>query len=229
MDQGGGFRKRDRLELHIPVRVKIRETDGSERDELTRIEDVTQFGASFLLDTYVEQGRIVYLAMPLPWRLRQFDQAAELYRVYALVRWVKSVGERYSVGVAFVGKTPPTSYLHDPSRRYGTTGFTEKRRETRIETAVAVQMDVVNGEGDVVASEYTVTTNISRHGATCYTTLDTHAGAFLRLNSADLGFTTTAVVRSRRTDKNGTPTLHLEFVGEPWPLDIGDVPADQDS
>jgi hypothetical protein len=142
MAQGqDGFRKRDRLELHVPVRVRCRETDGTEWHELSRLEDVTQFGASFALERRIDVGRILHLTTPLPWRLRLFDQAADLYRVYALVRWVRPAGEKRLVGVAFVGKTPPASYLHDPSRLYGTEGFSEKRRESRIEAAIQVCVD----------------------------------------------------------------------------------------
>lgn len=219
-NKGSAFRKRERLELHIPVRVRCRETDGSEWNEVSHIEDVTQFGASFTIEHAIDVGRIIHLSLPLPWRLRQFDQSEDLYRVYALVRWVKPVADRYLVGVAFVGKTPPASYLHDPSRKYGTEGFTEKRRETRIEAAIMIRLETIGDDGSVGESEITVTRNISRRGATCFTTLDTPVGSFLRVLSQESDFETTAIVRRRRQDSNGTPMLHVEFVGDPWPIDI---------
>jgi hypothetical protein len=218
--ESDGFRKRDRLELHVPVRIRGRESDGSEWHELSKLEDVTQFGTSFMMDHTIEVGRIIHLTTPLPWRLRLFDQAADLYRVYALVRWTRAVNARTLVGVAFVGKTPPASYLHDPSRLYGTDGFTEKRRESRIEAAIMVCVEAIDERGDVVSSEATVTTNISRHGATCFTTLSTTPGNFVRVTSQEGDVTTTAIVRARRNDTNGVPLLHLEFVGAEWPLDL---------
>jgi hypothetical protein len=221
MDHGSSsFRKRDRLELHIPVRVRCRETNGMEWHELSRVEDVTQFGASFFLEHGLDVGRIVHLSLPLPWRLRQFDQSEDLYRVYALVRWVRAIEAKFLIGVAFIGKTPPSSYLHDPSRIYGTGGYTEKRKESRIEAALQMQLETVDDRGEVVASELTVTTNISRHGATCYTTLDTKPGSFVRVVAQDVYFVTTAVVRARRADANGIPTIHLEFIGNEWPIEL---------
>src|SRR4029453_17568109 len=105
MSQGAGdLRKRGRLELHIPVRIRCRETDGAEWAELSHILDVTQLGASFTLTRPIGIGRIIHMSLPLPWRLRQYDHSEELYRIYALVRWVKTLDEGYSIGVAFVGK-----------------------------------------------------------------------------------------------------------------------------
>jgi hypothetical protein len=218
--ESDGFRKRDRLELHVPVRIRCRESDGTEWHELSKLEDVTQFGTSFVLDHRLDVGRIIHLTTPLPWRLRLFDQASDLYRVYALVRWTRPVDGKMLVGVAFVGKTPPASYLHDPSRIYGTDGFTEKRRESRIDAAIQVCVETIDERGDVIASEATVTTNISRHGATCFTSLSTLPGNFVRITSEDGDVTTTAIVRARRTDSHGIPMLHLEFVGSEWPLDL---------
>lgn len=216
------IRKRDRLELHIPVRIRCKETEGTEWAELTHIIDVTQLGASFTLKHEIEVGRIVHLELPLPWRLRQYDHADDLYRIYALVRWIqpKEDGSR-AIGVAFVGKNPPASYLKDPSRIYGP-GRTkeEKRRETRLQAALPVQLDLLGERGEVISSEVTVTENISRRGASCYTTLKAMPGSVFRVTSQQSNFTTTAVVRRCRTGRDNIPRVHVEFVGEEWPLDI---------
>jgi hypothetical protein len=220
----GDIRKRGRLELHIPVRVRCKETDGSEWAELTHILDVTQLGASFTLEHDITVGRLLHLSLPLPWRLRQYDHSDELYRIYALVRWVKPAESGRSVGVAFVGKNPPASWLHDPSRVYGT-GRTEdeKRREGRVMAALTVMLDLIGDNGEVLKSEETVTENISRHGASCYTTMEARPGTIFRITSPQTAFTTTAIVRRCRTGKDNIPRVHLEFVGEDWPLDIEDA------
>ena len=230
MTQGAGdLRKRGRLELQIPVRVRCKETDGTDWAELTHLIDVTQLGAAFTLEHYVEPGRILHLSLPLPWRLRQYDHSEELYRIYALVRWVKPAEEvgRKAVGVAFVGKNPPASYLHDPSRIYAAGKKEEdKRREGRIQAALMVQLDVIGNDGEVLKSEVTVTENISRHGAACYTTLYPTPGTILRITSQQTSFSTTAIVRKIRKGKDNIPRVHLEFVGDGWPLDIDDEDAD---
>jgi len=223
--QGAGdIRKRGRLELHIPVRVRCKETGGDEWAELSHIIDVTQLGASLSLDHFIDIGRILHLSLPLPWRLRQYDHSEELYRIYALVRWRKPLEEGYAVGVAFVGKNPPASWIHDPSRIYGSgRSEEEKRRETRVQAALTVQLDLLGNDGEVLNSEVTVTENISRRGAACYTTLKTTPGPVLRVTSQQTDFTTTAIVRRCRTGTDNIPRVHLEFVGESWPLDIQDA------
>jgi len=225
MSEGAGdLRKRGRLELHIPVRVRCRETDGDEWAELSHIIDVTQVGASFSLEHHIETGRILHLSLPLPWRLRQFDHSEELYRVYALVRWTKKAESGFTVGVAFIGKNPPASWLHDPSRTYGSTGKTEepeeKRREGRIQAALMVTLELIAEDGSVISSESTVTENISKHGAACYSTLRATPGTLLRVTAAQTEFSTQAVVRRCRTGNDNIPRVHLEFIGEGWPLDI---------
>ena len=220
----GDFRKRGRLELHIPVRIRIKETDGTEWSELSHIIDVTQLGASFTLDRQIAVGRIVHMSLPLPWRLRQFDHSEELYRIYALVRWIKPADEGYAVGVAFIGKNPPASWVHDPSKIYGAgRQEADKRREGRIQAALGVQLDLLGDNGEVVKSEVTVTENISRRGASCYTTLSARPGSVFRITSQQTAFSTTAIVRRCRTGKDNIPRVHLEFVGEAWPLDIDEA------
>jgi hypothetical protein len=229
MSQGAGdLRKSGRLELHIPVRVRCKETDGTEWAELTHLIDVTQLGASFTLEHPIATGRILHLSLPLPWRLRQYDHSDELYRIYALVRWIRpSEDGRKAIGVAFVGKNPPASYLHDPSRIYasGRTKDSDKRREGRIQAALMVQLDLIGSDGEIVKSEVTVTENISRHGASCYTTLHPTPGSVLRITSQQTSFSTTAIVRKIRKGKDNIPRVHLEFVGDGWPLDIDEEDA----
>jgi hypothetical protein len=228
MASSNELRKRERLELSIPVRVRVKETHGDEWAELTHIIDVTQLGASFSLQHNIEAGRIVFLELPLPWRLRQYDQAADLYRIYALVRWVRSKGDANLVGVAFIGKNPPASYLRDPSRIYSPgRKSNERRREGRIQAALQVQLEILDDAGEVIGSEEAVTENISRRGASCYTTLRAAPGTRMRVTSPQMDFTTTAVVRRCRTGEDNIPRVHVEFVGAEWPLDIEPPPDEK--
>jgi hypothetical protein len=226
MHGSGEIRKRGRLELHIPVRIRCKESDGTEWAELSHILDVTQLGASFTLERSIAVGRILHLSLPLPWRLRQYDHSEELYRIYALVRWVRPAEDGHAVGVAFVGKNPPASWVHDPSRIYGSArAEDDKRREGRIQAALTVQLDLLGDDGQVLGSEVTVTENISRRGAACYTTLLPSQGSRVRLTSPATEFSTTAVVRRCRTGTDNIPRVHLEFLGDGWPLDIDDADA----
>jgi PilZ domain len=122
-------RLRERIKLALPVRVVCRESAGHEWVEMSRLLDVTPFGAGFVLSHPTETGRLLQLTLPMPRQLRCFDHIEDQYRVWALVRRVvprlghgPAGGEatqlRYEIGVAFTGKNPPASYLRDPSTRY---------------------------------------------------------------------------------------------------------------
>jgi hypothetical protein len=124
-------RLRERIKLSLPARVTCRETAEHEWVEMTRLIDVTPFGASFMLTHPTEPGRLLHLVLPLPRQLRCFDHAEDQYRVWALVRRVRPVLPegakdassasallRFEVGVGFTGKHPPQSFRDDPSTLY---------------------------------------------------------------------------------------------------------------
>src|SRR5438105_7280472 len=95
---------------------------------MSRLLDVTPFGARLRLKRPTETGRLLLLTLPLPRPLRCFDHVEDQYRVWALVRNLTARtqtgagGEglllRYEVGVAFTGKNPPAGYLRDPATLY---------------------------------------------------------------------------------------------------------------
>ena len=128
-------RLRERIKLSLPVRVRCRESKGYEWVELSRLLDVTPFGARFTLAHATERGRLLHLTLPMPRQLRCFDHVEDQYLVWGLVRHVKphfsadgtdaarrqqqqGAAVRFEVGVAFTGKHPPASYMADPSTLY---------------------------------------------------------------------------------------------------------------
>src|SRR5436309_10841822 len=117
-------RIRERLELTLPVRVHCRETLDLEWTEITRLLDVTPFGAGFTLKRPTERGRLLHMTIPMPRQLRVFDHVEDQYKIWALVRYIRhtlaqdSKTPCFEVGVAFVGKHPPASYETDPAKRY---------------------------------------------------------------------------------------------------------------
>ena len=130
--QGKSRRLRERMRLAIPVRVHCRESAEHDWVELSRLIDITPFGARFSLVRLTEPGRLLHLTLPMPRQLRCFDHVEDQYRVWALVRnlsFHRAAAEqkveaaqgsnpRFEVGVAFTGKYPPASYHDDPSTRY---------------------------------------------------------------------------------------------------------------
>src|SRR3954453_6981787 len=115
-------RLRERIKLALPVRVLCKESAGHEWVEMSRLTDVTPFGARFIISHPTEVGRLLQLTLAMPRQLRCFDHIEDQYRVWALVRHVtpRPDGDslRYEIGVAFAGKNPPASYVRDPATRY---------------------------------------------------------------------------------------------------------------
>jgi hypothetical protein len=233
-------RIRERLELKIPVRVVCRETRDFEWMEVTRLQNVTPFGAGFTLKRPTEKGRILHMTIPMPRQLRVFDHAEDQYRVWALVRYVKPKTipdvetSIFDVGVAFIGKRAPASYENEPWKRYEiatsslqqmavaeeipATGTADQRVHTRHFIPVDLLLETIDEKGEVGESESTVTENISRKGATIFTSLRIPIGRFIRLTSAQYRLTVFAAIRSLSTGADGIPRIHVEFVEKEWPL-----------
>jgi len=233
-------RIRERLELNLPVRVHCYESNDFEWTEITRLVNVTPFGAGFTLKRPTERGRLLHMTIPMPRQLRVFDHIEEQYRVWALVRYVRSLESPdtshplYEVGVAFIGKRPPASYEEDPAQRYDIAKSTDKtvtltarmvkpfvpenRYETRHKIAADLFVEVLDEGNKVIHSEQTVTENLSKKGATAFTTLHIPVGRFVRLRSDQYQVTLYAVVRSTSTGKDGVSRIHLEFMDREWPL-----------
>ncbi|HVF51183.1 MAG TPA: hypothetical protein VNA19_13905 [Pyrinomonadaceae bacterium] len=245
-------RLRERLKLSLPVRVHCRETLEHEWTEVTRLLDVTPFGARFTLSHVIEPGRLLHLTLPMPRQLRCYDYVEMQYSIWALVRNLqlqeaaagktaetKTGGMRFSVGVAFIGKHAPAKHEKDPTIRYevapnpaglwevrerpvqeeGKGGSVSRSKETRLQMAVEVVIEALDAQGAVTAREETVTENLSRRGAAVWTTLDAERGSYVRVTGVRSQLTILAAVRARRPGADGIPRLHLEFLGQEWPLE----------
>lgn len=234
-------RIRERLGLKLPVRVHCRETLDFEWVEITRLIDVTPFGAGFTLKHPIEKGRLLHMTIPMPRQLRVFDHVEDQYKVWALVRFLKPLpggGDKapsFEVGVAFVGKHPPKSYGENPAKRYeiaasATDTITledfyqmaessaDHRELTRHNIPVDMLLETLDEKGGVALSESTVTENISDKGATLFTSLDIPPGRFVRLTSQQYSLTVFAAVRSASTGADGIRRIHVEFIDREWPL-----------
>jgi hypothetical protein len=106
------------MDLSIPVRVQGFLADGSTWEEMSTTDDLSAGGAGFLLKREVELGQCLFLVLPLPKRLRQFDLNDASYRVYALVRGIRHQHDGHRVGVMFFGKFPPRGFHERPAARF---------------------------------------------------------------------------------------------------------------
>lgn len=239
-------RLRERIALSLPVRISCRETLAFEWQEISRLVDVTPFGARLRLTRPTEVGRLLLLTMAMPRQLRCFDHIEDQYRVWSLVRNLrmldpqKDKGALVEIGVAFVGKRPPPSFESNPARRYdilktggvaglwmvqeesgavlGEVEVSDRRKETRHYIPLDVKIEAYGDKGAFAETESTVTENISRSGAAVFTTLALEPGRFVRMSSSYSNAVVVAVIRERRVGPDGIPRLHLQFTSGEWPL-----------
>ena len=238
-------RRIQRYSLSLPARVEVQVDRKFSWNEVTRLEDISAFGAAFNLKRPVKRGRLLMMSVPMPRQLRCYEYLEPQYRIWGLVRRCISLGgdpgsETYAVGVAFVGKNPPSSYLDDPSRLYdlseredgGLWQIVEAepnpdesdlpaylRRHTRFAIPESLLIEMLDENGDVVASEVTVTENISVGGASVFTSFEVGNGAFLRVKSEKHDLSIISIVRGRHLGADGIVRLHIEFIDHHYPLE----------
>jgi hypothetical protein len=238
-------RRIQRISLPLPVRVEVKVDAAAAWNEITRLKDVSAFGAGFSLKRPVKRGRIILMTIPMPRQLRSFDYSEPQYRVWGVIRRCISVGTtdkpEYSVGVAFTGKAPPSGYLERPSMLYDITqredaeGFwhlqpadlmaddrhvpKELRKQTRFFIPEPLTIEKVDEAGTVLESESTVSENISLGGASVFTSMKATNGSFVRVTSDRFSVTILSVIRSQRVGGDGIRRLHLEFVDRLFPLE----------
>ena len=238
-------RLRERIRVALPARIYGRESGNREWTEMTRLVDVTPFGARFRLMRPFDIGRLLRLTLNMPKKLRVFDHIEDQYRVWSIVRNARLLEPKtpkdslLEVGVAFIGKRPPKSYEEDPARRYeiaqtklesqlwaaqedsveqlAEITTDEKRKESRQLIPVDVLIEVYEAD-KIVTSEQSVTENISRKGAAIFTALDLQPGTFVKMSNKRYNASVLGVVRRQRAGADGITRLHLEFIGSEWPL-----------
>lgn len=236
-------RAAEREEARLPVRVKCQESEAGEWEQLTDLVNVSPFGALLQINHPTEPGRLLHLTLPMPRRLRCYDHDDEDYRIWSLVRHLKTLAAEkdqlppFEIGVAFIGKDCPTRHATDPAERYdiaspttetGLWGLRERpgsdtltssdrRSEARHNIAHDVVIEIYDAAGRVYKSEATRTENISRHGMAVITNLSIVRGRYVRVRSAQFEIAVIAAVRRLADTGDGRNRLHLEFVDQQWP------------
>lgn len=238
-------RRIQRYELSLPARVEVKVDNKVSWNEVTRLEDISAFGAGFNLKRPVKRGRLILISLPMPRQLRCYDYLEPQYRIWGLVRRCIQVGSNpgaseYAIGVAFIGKNPPSSFLENPAQLYdlsdredgGLWQLTDApriedesdipaylRRHTRFSIPESLILELLDENGDVAASEISVTENISLGGACVFTSFMVEPGSFLRVKSERHDLSIIAIVRGRHAGPDGIVRLHLEFIDHYFPLE----------
>ena len=141
------------------------------------------------------------------------------------------------LGVAFIGKDPArVAFREDPSTVYDITSREgdefwsikeaeanpdaerdlpkEVRRHSRIKLPTNVTVEILDDAGNTIASEQTVTENLSYSGAAIYTTLSPKVGSFVRINSDQYNVSIISIIRGVRVGKRQHPTSAHRICGQ---------------
>ncbi len=235
-------RRLERHSIELLARVEGRDSAGNKWDEMTRMNDVSAFGAAVGIDRELPVGKLILLTAMMPRQFRSYDFMEPQYRIWGVVRScreAKGIGKSkpYILGIAFVGRNPPPSYISDPDTLYeitlkpGTDLYelrpkpnsniqteTFVERETRYQIPINVIAEALDKNSNVIGREAAVMENVSRGGAAIFSSLEVHEGGLVRLTSDEYNATLTGVVRTRRVGNDGIPRLHLEFIDGEFPL-----------
>jgi hypothetical protein len=234
-------RRIKRISLTLPMRVEGKDDPSNKWDEITRLKDISPFGAGFTLKRPVKRGRLVQLTLPMPRQMRCYDYVESQYRVWGIVRRCLTLENKsYFIGVAFIGKAPPRSYMEDPARIYEISHRAEEglwqirsaesnpdesnlpkedRRHSRYGIPVNMMVEVIDQDGNVIKRESTVSENISLGGAAVFTTLNIQEGSYIRVTCSQYDAAIKAIVRGKRIGPDGIPRLHIEFIDNFFPLE----------
>lgn len=239
-------RRIQRISMSLPIKIEVRVNDQTNWEEVTRLFDVSTYGAGFTLTRPVKRGRLISLTLPMPRRLRGYDLSEPQYNIWGIVRRCIQTespvtGETsYSVGVAFIGQHPPREYLDDPSLFFDIThreedGFwhirladknpdesdlpPDQRRHSRYRIPVNITAELIDENGNALMVEETVTENISLSGASIFSTLEVEVGSFVRVTSEQYNTSIISIVRGKRIGEDGIPRLHVEFIDHFFPLE----------
>ena len=234
----GERRREPRQSLQLPVRVKAFGDDGQAWQERTLSEDTSAGGLGFQLQGKVSRGQVLFLELPLPRLLRQYDPDAPVYGVYAIVRDVTRLAPATRVGVMFFGKTPPPAFERNPTARFllpsdlPPAGASPpaaarpraaadpapaddgpgRRQAARFELFFNFRLQQVDEWGLVLREELTVAENLGLGGVRVRTTLACAKGEILNLRELGGGFESRVEVRNAWLGPDGVRRLNLKFL-----------------
>jgi hypothetical protein len=202
--------------MRLPVRVQGRDPDGRPWEEMTNCEDASATGVGLVLKRPVRVGQVLYLALPLPQRFRQYDLTEPSYRVYALVRG-RRAGNPPRLGLLFIGKQPPKGAETLPTELFLMPGDPRPVAADRHVIPLVLKLDAENAPGGVAQEQRGLADNVTARTAEVKAGLPVGKGVILTVAEVDGEFSTRAEVRGISIDKDGQPRLSLLFLDDPLP------------
>lgn len=232
--------------VNMSVVVKGKDQNFKPWSENAEITSLSSSGAGLFLARSCEPGRLISLMMPMPPEMRKYDEDKRLYRVWGLVQHCYEAGgdgsQGFHIGVALIGKEAPESYNRRPNQCYRICGMSRnglwnveelersfrKRSAIRYWNSLDTALYRLDENGHPIASEKTVTENISETGASVYSQLRVAVGDRIKFQTSSPPFSSLCVVRSRRIGVDDRTRIHLQFVENSFPILEIEAPIEQD-
>lgn len=221
----------------IAIIIKGRESTDVYWKEVTEVINVSRLGANFHIQRKCPAGRILSLLIKMPKNLRCYDLDKKLYRVWALVQHCTAMSYKgadgYQIGVAFVGKDAPKSYIENPLKTYRVSGMDEdgfwnideaktpfvSRAHHRFLSSEKVRIAIIDSEGEETEIDTdAITKDISIGGTAVFSMLEVDTGDCVRFTCDKFDFSSVCLVRNRQRLEGGTTMLHLSFSESTFPI-----------
>ena len=217
--RGAERRKCVRRPLRLPVSVRGHNRDGKLWEETSATTDVGLGGVALTLGRPMTMGQVVLLSLPLPAKMRRFDESAASYRVWSLVRYAGQQGPPYRVGLMFFGRNPPRGYERAPGGLFflpsdPQPAFAVKRSSARYDLMLTVRLLRLDETGGGPCDELTVTEDVSLGGARVRTALPVAKGELVQVEEVGGPFKASAVVHNVIEGDDHMRRLNLEFMDE---------------
>jgi len=238
-DQGPEQKRAYRPATSVPkLSVVVKGKDASFRawSDTASLTSLSSSGAGLFLGRECLVGCLVSLMLPMPTHLRRYDLDKRFYRVWGLVQHCYeaggSEGSGFQFGVALIGRDAPESYQRNPAQCYRVAGMDRhglwkvdeleskfrKRGTVRYWNSIATSLYQLDDELRSVATEQTVTENISETGASVFSDLRISVGDRIKFQTSDPPFSSLSVVHHRRIGVDNRTRVHLQFVENIFPV-----------
>jgi hypothetical protein len=209
-------RRRNRLAIQVPVRVRGREAGGTAWEEVAASLDASEGGLAILMAHPVRTGQVLHLSVPLPSRYRQYDLTASSYRIYGLVRSSRLQEARARVGVMFLGAQPPRGSDPLPAELYQLPG--DQPEAARATASLLLRLEADEAPGGIAQEEHASVERLTPASAVVRVkSLPVGRGTILSVEDAGGGFRTRAEVSVISIEERGHARLVLRVLDAPIP------------
>jgi hypothetical protein len=209
-------RRKNRLAIKVPVRVRGRESGGTAWEEVAASLDASEGGLAIVMAHPVRTGQVLHLSVPLPSRYRQYDLTASSYRIYGLVRSSCSQDARSRVGVMFLGPQPPRGSDPLPADLFQLPG--DRPELARTTASLLLRLEADEAPGGIAQQEHASVERLTASSAVVRVrSLPVGRGSIVSVEDPGGGFRTRAEVSVISIEELGHARLVLRVLDAPIP------------